>query len=229
MSSESITLSKLTTEIASHLGKELDEPFKRILAQKVDSWRSRLLRNSLQEKPLESKFFRQTIYVKLEPSSQLPECLKGPLCKVLKSELPIPRPLRFSNYMFDYVGSIDGQNTFREKSPGTGQYLLAGKYSKKLVLWELKNDYLEVETTHVNSMPMLRIDGVFDKPSEVGDYNCATGVNCDFWDQPYPITGEIAQLVVQSILQTDFNRPQAPSDKEVDVNPQKQDHEPDGR
>jgi hypothetical protein len=231
MSTESTTLSKLTTELAAHLGKELDEPFKRILADKIDSWRSRLLRNSLQEKPLESKFFRQRIYVPLQEVSPIPECLTStpvPICKVLESTQDIPTPLRFGTQLFDFVGSVDGATSFREEAPGTGDYLRAGKYSRKLVTYSFINQKLRVNGA--GKLPMAMLDGVFDKPSEAMRFNCeVAGMGCDYWDQPYPITGDIAQLVVQCILSVDFGRPVTPATKEVDVNPQKQQHEPDGR
>lgn len=228
MSTESTTLSKLATQIAAHLGKELDEPFKRMLADKIDSWRSRLIQDSLQEKPLESKYFRQTVWVPLEEVSPVPDCIKAPVCKVLQSIKEIPVPMRYGPRMFDFVGSVDGSFAFTEGSPGTTAFLQAGKYSKHKIFWEQINGFIQIKST--KGLPAFRLDGVFDKPSEAMRFNCeVSAIGCDYWNEPYPITGKMAQQVVQYILQVDFNRPVTPATKEVDVNPQKQNHEPDGR
>lgn len=226
------SLNKITTEIATSLRKELDEPFKRILAEKVDNWRSRLIRNSLQEKPLESKFFRQTIWVPLQMVNPIPDCVEGsdgaPVCDMLRSTVKLPTPLRYSTALFDYVGSVDGKNAFSEGAPGTEQYLLAGKYSRHSVYYSFPNGFLEIDERQ-RSIPMVRVDAVFDKPSEAMEFNCANSGQCDYWDEPYPVTGDILQMIIQSILQVDYNQPVVPSDKEVELKPQMQAHEPDGR
>lgn len=219
------TLNSITTEIAAHLEKELDEPFKRLLAQAVDNWRSRLLRNSLQDKPNESKFFRQTLYIPLIKASQLPDCLEGPdLCPVRISSTEIPRMVRYGISYIDYIGSIDGNVPFSDQPPGQGQYLTAGKYASKTIYYSLINRYVRVYN-HPN-LPSVRLDGVFENAYEVMMFNCNAGVGCDYWDLPYPATGDIVQMIVQAVVES-FKT--APTDKDVEVSPQKQTHEPDGK
>ncbi len=221
-----LTLSSMTTEIAVHLKKELDEPFKRLLAQSIDNWRSRLIRNSLQEKPNESKFFLQTLYVPMASALATPACVGAPLCPVMKSTKILPKPVRFGTQLFDYVGAIDGKRPFTETIPGAGAYQTAGKYSRKSILWRYELDYIIIEG-HPN-LPYVRIDGVFDRPSEVMQFNCDAGIDCDFWDKPYPVTGDIAQQIIQFIVQ-EYNPPMGPTNKEIEVNPQNQEHAPDGK
>lgn len=216
----------MTTEIAVHLHKELDEPFKRLLAQSIDNWHSRLLRNSLQEKPNESKFFRQTLYAEMEDSDATPECVNYPGCPVRRTKKEIPSPVRYSTSLFDYVGSVDGKNSFREYTPGTGVYLEAGKYSKNHVFWKLENRRGIVEG-HPN-LPFMRFDGVFDHPAEVMQFNCDGGINCDYWDRPYPVSGDVAQQIIQYVVQ-EYQQPPVEPNKEIQVTPQNQEHAPDGR
>jgi len=224
------TLSSITTEIASHLGKELDEPFKRLLADKVDGWRSTLLRRTLKENPNERIHFRQTLFVTLSQTKQVPECIdeNAPVCDIMRSTLKLPAAVRAGSIVYDFVGSIDGNHAFQRVDPGTNYYLSKGKYSGKIVTWDEVNDYLEVY--NALGLPLMRVDGVFDKPSEVAQFNCdAVSQGCDYWNERYPVSGDIKQAIVQSILAVDFNRPTVPSNKEVEVTPKQQQHEPDGR
>lgn len=220
------SLSSMATEIAVHLHKELDEPFKRLLAQSIDSWRSRLLRNSLQDKPNESKFFRQTLYAKMIDADPTPECIGMPGCMVRRTEKKIPVPVRYGTQLFDYVGSADGKVPFSERIPGMAPYQGAGRYSGKIVFWAIENGYGIVEGRP--NLPYMRFDGIFDKPSEVMEFNCDGNEDCDFWEQPYPVTGDIAQQIMEFIKQSFLPPPVAP-DKDIEVTPQNQEHAPDGR
>lgn len=215
--STSLTLASLTTEIATHLGKELDNPFKRVLAQKVDNWRSRLIRNSLQDKLGEAHFFVQTVYLPLELMSPVPECLHIPVCDVLVTTRDIPQTVRYgSNSQFEFVGAPDGFEAFTEAAPGTQEALMQGKHSKKKIFYTLVNKRFELRSKATLALPWMRVGAIFDKPLEAMELNCAQGIDCDYWDQPYPVTGDIAQMIVQGILETDFQHKTAPQhDMEV--------------
>jgi hypothetical protein len=224
------SLSEITTEIAAAVNKELDEPFKRMMVPKVDAWRGTLIRRTLKENPGERVHFRQTLYVPLVESSPVPEC-KDPdqvLCTVMQTTLAIPASVRAGDIQYDYVGSIDGNTPFRRKDPGIGNVLKNGKYSKSIILWEEIARYINIEGAI--GLKMIRIDGVFDKPSEIAQFNCESGQGgCDFWNEPYPVTSDIRQAIVECILKVDFGLGNTVSDKDIEVTPQKQQHEPDGR
>lgn len=224
------SLASITEEIASHLKKELDEPFKRILADKVHAWRATLIRRTLRDNPRERSYFRQSFYMKLEKISAVPDCIdpSAPVCPVMRSALKLPAAVRAGSMVYDYVGAIDGQNPFRKIDPGTSQVLSAGKYSKNLPMYDEVNDYLEVYNA-VN-LPFVRVDGIFDNPEQVEVFNCESGLGgCDTWNLPYPVSGDIKQAIVECILKVDYQQPVTPSNKEIQVTPQKQEHAPDGR
>jgi len=211
------SLSSMTTEIAVAIGKELDEPFKRLLAQSIDNWRSRLIRNSLQKRPNESKFFRQTLYAKLEDGTGTPVCVGMPGCPVRKSVKKIPTPVRYGTQLYDYVGSADGNTPFGESIPGMGQFQTAGKYSKNNIYWSMIMGYAIVNG--LPNLPYIRFDGIFDRPSEVMQFNCDNGMDCDYWDKQYPVPGDIAQQIVQFIIEG--YKPPVDLNKEIQVTPQK--------
>lgn len=220
------SLSSMTTEIAAALHKELDEPFKRLLAQSIDNWRSRLIRNSLQEKPNESKFFKQTLWAEMEDADPTPVCIGMPGCPVRRTKKIIPRPVRYGNQLFDYVGGADGKSPFSEGTPGMLTFQRAGKYSGNSIFWSLVDWRGIVEG--LPNLPWMRFDGIFDKPSEVMKFNCDGGINCDYWDKEYPVPGDIAQQIIQFII-AGYKDPTPVANKEVQVSPQNQEHVPDGR
>lgn len=217
----STTLAQITEEIASHLKKELDEPFKRLLADKVHAWRGTLVRRTLQEHPRERVHFRQTIWVKMESAPVVPTCVDGqfPGCDQMRSTKELPAALRAGDVQFDYVGSADGKNPFRQTIPGTTGVLLSGKYSKNVVFYDTVNNYLVLD--NATGIPLVRIDGIFDNPEEVAGFNCKeSGGGCDGFDDPYPVSNDIKQAIVQCILTVDYQVKITPDEKEIEVNPE---------
>lgn len=212
------TLNTITTEIASQLKKELDEVYKRILAEKVDNWRARLIRNSLEKRPQDAKFFLQDVYIPMERTSEIPACLGAPsACPISRSIKNVPKPLRYGSVLFDYVGSANSSVAFTFAGIGTEQYLSAGKYSHKSVFYGWDGAKLFIRSRP--NLPLAKITGVFETPSEIFEYNCNAGVECDGWDKPYPVTRDVLQQIVQFIVEG-MNPPIVPTDKQVEVTPQ---------
>lgn len=212
------TLNTITTEIASQLKKELDEVYKRILAEKVDNWRARLIRNSLEKRPQDAKFFIQTVYIPMERTSEIPACLGAPAdCPVSRSIKNIPKPLRYGTVLFDSVGSANGSTGFTFASNGTEQYLSAGKYSKNSIYYGWDGAKLFIRSKP--NLPLIKIVGVFENPSEIFEYNCNAGIECDGWDKPYPVTRDVLQQIVQYIIEG-LDPRFVPNNKQVEVTPQ---------
>jgi hypothetical protein len=222
-----MTPNEITTEIAVQLKKELDDVFKLILFQKVGNWRARLIRNSLEKKPQEAKFFMQTLYVPMEAKKPDTGCIAVPgLCPVAISTKDLPAPMRYSNTLFDFVGSVDGRTNFAYGTVGVSDYLSTGKYSKNQVFYDWMDNRLIVG--NYPNLPMALVRGIFDKPEDVMEFNCKTGVDCDYWDKEYPITRDMLQQIVEYIVQG-YKDPLTNVNKQIEVNPQPVINEPDGR
>lgn len=211
------SLNSITTNIAQAHGREQDEPYKRVLAVDVDAWRSLLIVRSLERHPEQRKFFRQTLWVPMETVNPLPCPVPMQLCQVARSKkgLHIPTPMRLQDILFDYVGSMDGRAPFRESSPGTIDFLSAGRYARLNTHYEWTNHKIEIR--QFPWMPMIRVDGIFDKPRDVMEFNCKHNQQCDYWDSPYPITGDLLQVILQYMKQG--KKPGDPTPEiEVDAN-----------
>lgn len=214
-----MTPNQITTLIASNLDKQLDQPFKLIMMERVKYWRSRLLKNSLEKDEKDRKYFKQVIFVPMTEQTEVlcttPYCQ----CEVAISAFKVPKPLRVNGILFDYVGAIDGNNPFKETSAGMVVHLLNSKYGKKFVYYAYENGYIKVYNH--SKLPMIRIEGIFDNPEEASKLSCKDKEEvCDYWNQEYPVTGDITQLIVQSILQIDYNRKGEQKDTQIPVTQQ---------
>lgn len=221
-----MTPNEITTEIASQLKKELDDVFKLILFQKVGNWRARLIRNSLERKPQEAKFFFQTLWVPMEKKDLNPDCLSIPnMCPAAISKEQLPSPLRYNSTLFEFVGSADGSKTFSYGPSTISQYLKAGKYSKKSVHYDWVDNRIVLPDNP--NIPMIKVTHIFDNPEAVMKFNCDQGVGCNWWDLDYPVPREMLQQIVQYIVQEYKGEP-INTGKQIEVNPP-QITEPDGR
>jgi hypothetical protein len=205
-----MTPNQITTLIATNFDRELDMPFKLQLMERVKYWRSTLLSRSLEKDPSKRRYFRQTLYMKLTPALNVP-CATPVACPVAITE-ELPQMVK-TGIMFDYVGGIDGKSPFKEVSPGTGGYLSQGGFASQFPQYELVNNRI---STSKADLPMIRVDGVFDDPMAVMEFSCAqAGQPCDTWNTEFPCSGDILQLIVQSILQIDYNRPERQESEEI--------------
>jgi hypothetical protein len=211
------SLNEITTLIASQLDRELDDPFKRSLGLRVDFWRATLVSRSLDKHQQQRAFFRQTLWVPMQPDKGIDCNVAFPVCPVARSKYKIPTPMRIGNTLFDYVGTVDGAAPFRISAPGTSMYVSAGKYSKNATFYEYTNGYIYV--TSNSKLPMIRVDYVADDPMQVMEMNCKNGTDCDYWIQPYPCTYDIIQMIIQYIIQVDYNRQNVPNIPEIEINP----------
>lgn len=209
-----MTPNEITTVLTAPFGKVFDTPFKLMLMKRVDIWRSRHVRNALEKQPADRRFFKSTIFLSLEEATTT-ECNIPVNCKVWRTS-ELPGILRANSILFDYVGAVNGMNPFSLSDAGMLQYKTKGKYSKKVVPFLFQNKRLYF----LENIPMVRVDFVPDYPSELEQFTCAgTSGTCDFWNAEYPCTGEILQLIMQSIREIDFREPPLQKELSVAVNP----------
>lgn len=196
-----MNLDSITTLIAAELKKELDIPFKLMLADKIQFWRSRFIKNSLDKDERERKYFRQTIMVPMQEVSET-QCVElgYPGCTVARSIPKLPQPVRANGILFDYAGDVTGANPFRFVMPWQIPYLNQSRFSKKDLNYAWESEHLIVYGNP--KIPMVRIDGIFNDPTEAIKLSCNTdGTPCDLWTTPYPVSGDVLQLVIQAITE----------------------------
>lgn len=197
-----MTPNEITTLFATKYGKELDVPFKLMLYERVKMWRATLIKQSIDKSRKDSKYFRQTIYLpmaKVNTVSMAPE-----LTAWAASTVPeVPIPVRVSDSVFDYVGGIDGKSPFGYADAGTISYLKSGKYARKRIFYDYINKAIVV--SEVPSLPILRIDGVFNSPEEAYQYQTMPAQpDADWWNMDIPMSGDVEQRVIQCMSKVDY-------------------------
>lgn len=211
-----MTPNEITTVLAASFDKTFDVPFRRMLMERVDMWRSRHIKNSLDKQPADRKFFKSTIFLNTTEQSEVPCSLPANLCTVWVTD-KLPRPLRANSILFDYVGAVNGMNPFSESHAGVAQYKKKGKYSHNIIPFVYSNDRLYI----YDKVPMVRVDFIADEPNQLENYQCVNELNqtCDFWDSEYPCSNEILQLIFQSIREVDFRENPKLVEQSIPVNP----------
>lgn len=201
-----MTPNEITTLIASNLKKETDLRFRRQLYERVKYWRGTILKQSIDRSPGDLKYFRQTVYMPMEKIREL-DCVDEVGCFVARTVDKVPTPLRLNDSgVFSFVGSIDGLRPFSMADPGTVKYL-NGKYSGRIVYYLYTNQRIVIP--RYPDLPKIRIDDVFDNPEEAMIYESCdtTSPDCDWWNKDMPMSADITQRVIQSILSVDYGRP----------------------
>lgn len=213
-----MTPNEITTLIATNLKKELDMRFKKQLYERVKYWRSTLIKQSLDRAPGDIKFFTQTLYIPTEKVNSL-DCTADLKCFMARTSYDVPQPMRVTDGgLFSYVGSLDGGRPFGYADTGTLRFLNAGKYNKRNVYYIRINKRIMV--TSLPDLPIVRIDGVLNNPEEGLPFASCNGVvqDCDWWDIDIPMSGDVAQRIVQSILSIDYGRPVTTDTHQIQVN-----------
>ena len=202
-----MTPNEITTVLATALNKTFDTPFKLMIMERVHVWRSRLIKNSLDKTPADRKFFRAVIYVRLSKVPEVPCDLPVEVCDIAQT-VTLPTPLRANSITFDYVGSINGANSFKEIQSGALAYLRSGKYSKNVVGYSYNNGNKTISVYGNPDLPMIRIEFIPDNPADIASYSCTpdTNVLCDFWNTEYPCSNDILQQILQFIVEVDFGQ-----------------------
>lgn len=219
-----MTPNEITTLVAMNLGKELDVPFKKALYERVKYWRSTLIKQSLDNRPQQDKYFLQTIYLPLQKvdTLQVVDSRLSQFEAITTIEVPIP--IRVSDQIFNYVGGVDGTSPWGYADAGTLMYIMAGQYAALFNHYQYVNRKLSIRK--YPDLEYVRIGGIFNSPEEAMIYETIPPrPNLDWWDVDIPMSGDIEQRVIQCILTTDYQKAAQAADKtddhQVQVNNEK--------
>jgi hypothetical protein len=211
-----MTPNEISTLIAETLQRQLDLPFRLAVFDKFKLWRSTLIKNTIQKQPNMKNMFVQTIFVKTAPYSSK-GCADGPNCiDGARTVIPIPLAVRVGNSPYDYVGGVQGDNSYSYGAPSASRYIRQGKYSGTNTFWYMSNQYIVVSNPIVTD---VRIDDVFDDPLEAKRLSCeAQNVSCDLWNEPYPATTQdIIQQAIEYVIQSYTQINVKPEDHESEI------------
>jgi hypothetical protein len=191
-----MTPNALSDILAEALGAPNDFVFKRMILTRVNASRAQQLKRSLEKTPQDRKFFTQSIQVAMENYNYLEGTTLT--CMHSRSTCPIPKPLRSNSMLYDYVGSVAGDNAYRYTPIGSSKFLNKGTYAKHNNHYHPEGDLLVVETPGI---PKVLVVGIFADPEFAFNLDARTRDcgSCDYWESEYPCSEDVLDIIIQDL------------------------------
>lgn len=203
------SLNQLAGLLAERAGKKYDLSFREEMKVAIHYWRQRLLVDSLNSRPEDREFFKVWFDMKLEvaPISTF-EGFPEDAC-VKRTVDCLPKPLRANSTIVDFIGYLNKEKRIPlVKSLQTAKILNQSQFSGARPRAVLINGYIYTfnYTGPGISVAMIPED-MTEVPSEGMEcLDCASNKDlCYTDDAPYPVSGDIAQRIVQAILATELS------------------------
>lgn len=197
-----MTLNEIAVLIAERAKRQLDEPFREMIKDRVRVWRSTLIRDALNKDPGRRKFFLQSLTVPME-RKPAQECGIPMNCYIAQSTYQIPYPITANKLLYEYVGMVDGMSAFSWVERSWLKYKSHDKYSSSLGTYTALNRKIQVH--HQEDLTHILIEGVFDDPEEVEKLRCdAAGTACNYGDSQFPAPNDIIQKIIQYVMRVDL-------------------------
>lgn len=199
-----MTYNEMATIVAHFMGDPTSIPFREEAKRLINVWRSTLLRQSVDKNPLDRKFFQQTVYRNLV-HSVLPACPDVPRpCIVLRTQYPVPVPLRANSILYDFIGNYDRNVSYSILDPQQVATYSYNKYISKRPYLLLQDGYLYLFGEQ--DLTCLMITGIFDSLS-LDD--------CQH-DLEYPCPLDIQQRILQ-VLEGEISKLPKIRDTEINI------------
>jgi len=193
------TLNEIADSILIDLGKPFDHNLREALKFTIKTYRARLLRQEF-DKAIDLGLDSQHITIKLQLVDKADTCVTNVGCNVLRSVNKVPRPLKLKNdELFEYVGAVDGSNSYIRTRLAELPYALKLKYNGSLKRYDWINEYLYVFNVKLNRQRNLRISAIFADPSKAKD-DCSE-VSCySDDDMEFPLADHLVQVLIEMVL-----------------------------
>ena len=208
-----MTIREVVSTLSERVGRPFDIPFQQELKGIVKATALRFIKNTIEKKPLDRRYFIQSFNASIIPVS-ITECPVKFGC-AMRTELQVPKPLRVNNTLFDFVGSADFIDEFGMGGDWKEKYFQANQYTANRIRYLYKNNYIYSYNTG-SVIEVIGIQGLFEDYSKLAPFQCDNTI-CDIDDVEYPVPGDLWQPIIISILQNELRNAVADPDKEITV------------
>lgn len=207
------TKSQIAERIAYGLNDPLNIMLKENIKFSLNGWRALLIRRDVQANGM-SDGFLQRFYIPLVKVDKADSCAFNLDCvKVLRSTLPIPRPVRLkSDVLFKFVGTVDGKSFVPveyEEIP----YTCYNKYTSGDIRYSYINEYLYFFNN--TKLKYAALQYIVADPKSIN--SICTESTCYNDNSEYPLPDDLIPQIVSAILSGEF-KILNPVDEEVEVN-----------
>ena len=191
------TLNNIAYNIAEAVDKAEDISVIERIKKLIIYYRALFIRRSVEKNNFLSSHFKQHFST---PIIKEKDYNSGII--VNRTKLVVPKTIRLkSNESFTYVGSIDGQTPYAEKTSRQIGLMKYDKFSGNIPAFHIKNDYLYI----VNTAPLnIMVEGVFEDPTTVNGFTDTS---------EFPMSADMTSLVITTILTTEFKIDQSKTDE----------------
>ncbi len=208
-----MTPNEAVSFLAERSGRTFDIPFQQELKVLFRITAVRYVKNSLEKKPLDRRFFLQSFVAPLKKVSAI-ECPIEWGC-ALRTVDKIPRPVRSNNVLFDFVGSADFVVSYGHGGDWKENYFKTNRYTGTKTRYMFRDQYLYISSED-NGVEYIGIQGVFEDPTLVNTFKC-NEYGCVGDDEDYPIPADLFEPILRDIMQTKFgNVPKNDGEIKVD-------------
>jgi len=213
------SLNELAELLAERAGRQFDFSFRQELKVMINYWRVRLIVDSLNSRPNDRKWFSKWLELSLIEVnfSQFPDF---PECPIMRTEFKIPKSIRANGKLYDFSGKLNKMTVISVHEPYEIKVLMSGRFTGSYLRMAVINDYGFVFNA-------LNLPGISIKliPEDIQEFQLAMSqslspVPCFTDDEPYFVTEDLKQRIVQAIIATEFRMPAIPETKlqEIQIN-----------
>lgn len=208
-----VSLNDLVSILASRAGQawntDLQEEMKVVLNYK----RADFFKKLIEQHPDQRIFFLKDFSAELKLVDKA-ECPVDLDCEVLRTVHKVPRPIRSSYTLFDFVGTPDKSTAYAYAAPEMAEfYTKYNRYTGKSPKYFYVNGYIYVY--NIDDLEYINVRGIFPDPRDLSDFKCENEP-CYTDDDQYDLPDDLINSIIRDTLQIEL-RQQPPKEAEVDI------------
>lgn len=179
-----MTVAEIIQRVQSVYSKGVQSDDSRLTARhiynKIVTVRAKLISQEAKKRQKINQWNYQTIpCVELEkaPIHECP-CLPPVGCAILKTKLPLPKPITdLNHHLLQSVTSLDGMTIYSEIGWTEKKYKASNRYTANKPDYFIRNDYLYI--THRSGPKIITVTGLFEDPLEAENYPSFCDEDCN--------------------------------------------------
>ena len=197
-----ISLNQLVSLTSSMVGQPFSVPLQSQLKTIFNYKRADWMQKIVDKHPEQRRFFYKDISIDLVDvdEAELPITIG---CDIKRTSLPIPRPLRTQQGLFDSVGSPDKFNSFAYVEPQQLELIVkyGSKYTKDTPKYSYIDKYIYIYLD--NTLEQINIRGIWPDQRELNPFKYKDKP-CYTDDDQYDIPDDIINTMIQDVLKNEY-------------------------
>lgn len=210
-----VSLNEIVQMLSDRLGQPFNVPLQEELKIIVNYKRADWIQKLVDKHPEQRKYFLKDFTAALIEAEKA-ECPVNLDCPLLRTEFPVPVPIRTDFSLFDYVGDPDKMDAYAYTTPDQLFWILSygAKYTRDKPRYFYVNGYVFIYNER--QLEYVNIRGMWPDQRSLKDFKCED-VPCYTDDEQYDIPMDILNTMIQDILKNELKILISPEQAEVTV------------